>query len=85
MREIMIDAPIALGLPSGSEWWIILLIVLLLFGGAKIPQLMRGIGKGVGEFQKSVEEGRRSFQRGLMDAEEEDEAKRQPTGKSSEA
>ena len=30
------------------------LVVLLLFGGAKIPELMRGIGKGVSEFKKGV-------------------------------
>jgi sec-independent protein translocase protein TatA len=29
-------------------------VVLLLFGGAKIPELMRGIGKGVSEFKKGV-------------------------------
>ena len=34
-------------LPSGSEWIIILVVILLLFGGKKIPELMRGLGKGV--------------------------------------
>ena len=34
-------------MPSGSEWIIILLVILLLFGGKKIPELMRGLGKGV--------------------------------------
>ena len=38
----------------------IVLIVLLLFGGKKIPELMRGIGKGV-----------RSFKEGMSDVEEE--------------
>jgi sec-independent protein translocase protein TatA len=32
---------------------IILLIVLLLFGGAKIPELARGLGKGIREFNKA--------------------------------
>ena len=36
-------------LPSGSEWLIILVVFLLLFGGKKIPELMRGLGKGVNE------------------------------------
>ena len=36
-----------LSLPGGSEWIIIALVVLLLFGGKKIPELMRGLGKGV--------------------------------------
>ena len=40
-------------LPSGSEWIIIALVILLLFGGKKIPELMRGIGKGVREFNSA--------------------------------
>lgn len=43
----------ALGMP---EILVIALIVLLLFGGKKIPELMRGIGKGVSEFKKGVNE-----------------------------
>jgi sec-independent protein translocase protein TatA len=37
---------------------IILAIVVLLFGGAKIPQLMRGVGQGMGEFKKGLKEGK---------------------------
>ncbi len=39
-----------LALPGGTEWIFILLAVLLIFGGKKIPELMRGIGKGVRDF-----------------------------------
>lgn len=41
---------LALGL-GGPEIAIILVIVLLLFGGRKIPELMRGLGKGIKEFK----------------------------------
>ena len=41
-------------LPSGSEWLIILLVILLLFGGKKIPELMKGIGKGVRSFKEGM-------------------------------
>ena len=41
-------------LPSGSEWIIIALVILLLFGGKKIPELMRGMGRGVKEFKDAV-------------------------------
>jgi sec-independent protein translocase protein TatA len=44
---------------GGSEMVIILVIVLLLFGGKKIPELMKGLGKGVKEFKdasKGVDE-----------------------------
>lgn len=40
-----------LGIIGGQEIIIILLIVLILFGGKKIPELMRGLGKGVKEFK----------------------------------
>ena len=43
-------------LPSGSEWIIIALVILLLFGGKKIPELMRGLGRGVKEFKDSSKE-----------------------------
>lgn len=39
-----------LSMPTGMEWVIIILAILLLFGGKKIPELMRGIGKGIREF-----------------------------------
>lgn len=39
-----------LGMLGTNEIIIILIIVLLLFGGRKIPELMRGLGKGVREF-----------------------------------
>jgi len=46
---IMIQ-PTLIGMLGTNEIIIILVIVLLLFGGRKIPELMRGLGKGVREF-----------------------------------
>lgn len=40
----------------GYQWLIILLIVLLLFGGKKIPELMKGVGKGVKAFKDGMNE-----------------------------
>lgn len=40
----------------GYQWLIILLIVLLLFGGKKIPELMKGLGKGVKAFKDGMNE-----------------------------
>ncbi len=40
-----------LSMPGGPEWIIILLIVILLFGGKKLPGLMKGLGKGIKEFK----------------------------------
>ena len=45
-------------LSSGSEWIVIALVILLLFGGKKIPELMRGLGKGVKSFKEGVNEAK---------------------------
>lgn len=42
------------GMIGGQEILIILLIVLVLFGGKKIPELMKGLGKGVREYKDAV-------------------------------
>ena len=41
-----------------GPWQIVLivLVVLSLFGGKKIPELMRGLGKGMSEFKKGKDE-----------------------------
>ena len=39
--------------PGGMELVLIILIVVLLFGGKKIPELMRGLGSGLKEFKKA--------------------------------
>jgi sec-independent protein translocase protein TatA len=44
--------PTLLGVLGTNEIIIILVIVLLLFGGKKIPELMRGLGKGVRELRR---------------------------------
>lgn len=43
-----------LGIIGGQELIIILLIVLVLFGAKKIPDLMRGLGRGVKEFKDGM-------------------------------
>ena len=45
-----------MGMLGGKEWIVILLFVLLLFGGKKIPELMRGVGSGIKEFKDAVKE-----------------------------
>ena len=47
---------ILLAIPGGMEWVLIGLVVLLLFGGKKIPELMKGIGKGIKEFKSASKE-----------------------------
>lgn len=41
---------------SGTDFLVIFLIAVLLFGGTKIPQLMRGLGEGIKEFKKATKD-----------------------------
>jgi sec-independent protein translocase protein TatA len=50
-----------------NEILIILVIVLLLFGGKKIPELMRGLGRGVREFNDAKSNIRREIEDGVND------------------
>ncbi|MGY8953878.1 MAG: Sec-independent protein translocase subunit TatA/TatB [Flavobacteriales bacterium] len=52
----MLNAVLLMGMPGGPELIVIAIIVLLLFGGKKIPELMKGIGNGIREF-KSASKG----------------------------
>ena len=45
-----------LGMSGGTEWLVIGLAILLLFGGRKIPELMKGLGGGIKEFKKATQE-----------------------------
>jgi sec-independent protein translocase protein TatA len=44
---------VILGVIGPTEFILILLVVVLLFGGKKIPQLMKGVGEGIKEFKKA--------------------------------
>jgi len=46
-----------IGMPGGSEWIMIVVAVLILFGARKIPEFMKGVGKGVREFNDAKAEG----------------------------
>ena len=43
-----------MGMPGGTELLIILAIVVLLFGAKKIPELAKGVGKGIKNFKKAM-------------------------------
>ena len=60
----MLSTLLFLSMPGGSEWILIVIAVLVLFGGRKIPEFMRGLGRGIREFndaksnvKKEIEEG----------------------------
>ena len=57
-----------------SEIIVILLIVLLLFGGEKSPELMRGLGRGIREFNDAKDKVSTEIKKGMEDKSEEDKA-----------
>ena len=44
------------GMIGAPQIILVLLVVLLLFGGKKIPELMKGLGKGIKEFKSATDE-----------------------------
>ncbi|MEC4003534.1 twin-arginine translocase TatA/TatE family subunit [Flavobacterium sp. SUN052] len=42
-----------MGRMGPTEWILILAVILLMFGGKKIPELMKGLGNGINEFKKA--------------------------------
>lgn len=54
-----------MGMPGGTEWIIIIVAVLILFGGRKIPEFMRGLGKGVREFKDAKDNVRNELETGI--------------------
>jgi sec-independent protein translocase protein TatA len=69
-----------LGMPGGTELIIITLIVLLLFGGKKIPELMKGLGKGIREFNNAKANIQNEINEGMKEI---DEPKQEEIKKSS--
>ncbi|MGC4038169.1 MAG: twin-arginine translocase TatA/TatE family subunit [Chitinophagaceae bacterium] len=56
---------VLLGVLGTQEIIIILVIILLLFGGRKIPELMRGLGRGVREFNDAKSNVKREIEEGM--------------------
>ncbi len=73
---------LAFGAPGMQEMIVIFLIVLLLFGAKKIPELARGVGKGMGEFKKAKTEFEREIKEGEKQGERDwDESTKKPESK----
>lgn len=55
----------------GPEMLLVFFVILLLFGGKKIPELMRGLGKGVSEFNNARDSVTKEFKQGMKEGEKE--------------
>lgn len=60
---------------GGGEWIIILLALILLFGGKKIPELMRGIGNGIREFNDAKKNVKSHIEDGMKAKDKEADTK----------
>lgn len=56
-----------ISMPSGGEWFIILIAIIVLFGGKKIPELARGLGKGIREFNDAKEGVKNEIESGMKE------------------
>lgn len=45
-----------ISMPGGTEWIVIILFVLIFFGAKRIPELARGLGRGIREFKDASKE-----------------------------
>ena len=61
-----------LSMPGGGEWLLIFLVVLLLFGGKKFPELMKGIGTGIREFNAAKANVEAEIKEGMKEPEKKE-------------
>lgn len=59
----------------GPEMLVIFAVVLLLFGGKKIPELMRGVGRGIREFNTARSTLETELKEGMKDQEKKEKVK----------
>ena len=64
---------------GSTELILIVVVVLLLFGGKKIPELMKGLGKGVHSFKQGLEEAKAEMNKPVEQAARPEES--EPKGK----
>ena len=55
------------------EWGLIILAIVLLFGGRKIPELMRGIGQGIREFNNAKSDVKKHIEDGMHEDKKSDD------------
>ncbi len=76
-NKFMIVSPtmltVFLAMPGGMELVVILIVVLLLFGGKKIPELMKGLGKGMREFTDAKNNVQQEIEEGIMEKDKKEE------------
>jgi sec-independent protein translocase protein TatA len=55
------------GMPGGPEWILVILVIVLFFGAKRIPELARGLGKGIREFKDATKEVKKEIDDNVQD------------------
>jgi sec-independent protein translocase protein TatA len=69
IKIIKMKPMLLLSMPGGSEWILIIVAVLVMFGGKKIPEFMKGLGKGMREFNDAKNNVKQEFENGMREPE----------------
>ena len=67
MTLSFLNSTLLFSFPGGGEWILIIIVVLLMFGGKKIPELMRGIGRGMREFNDAKNNVKTEIEEGMKE------------------
>ena len=67
MLQAINNTLLMISMPGGTEWILIILAVLILFGGRKIPEFMRGLGRGIREFNDAKTNVRKEIEEGMSE------------------
>ncbi len=67
MVFLSVNPVMLLSMPSGGEWLWIILAIIILFGGRKIPELAKGLGKGIREFNDAKDGIKKEIENGAND------------------
>ena len=69
MTMLSLNPVILMGLPNMPELIVTLLIIVVLFGGKKIPELAKGLGKGIREFNEAKDGIKSEIEAGMTEKE----------------
>lgn len=67
-----------MSMPGGMEWLLIVIAVLVLFGGRKIPEFMRGLGRGIREFNDAKNNVKKELEDGINEKDKQPVSSSQP-------
>ncbi|HLR36591.1 MAG TPA: twin-arginine translocase TatA/TatE family subunit [Chitinophagaceae bacterium] len=72
MTSAIMNSVLLFELPGGFEWIVIIAVVVLLFGGKKIPELMRGLGRGIREFNDAKTNVKKEIEDGMKESKQKE-------------